>query len=166
MRLYIVRHGIAIDPTDAKSPSDPKRALTPEGVKKTREAMLGLRKLGVEPEAMLTSPYLRAVQTAELAADALKFPADKIERIEALLPGTPPAELFKELAKLRADSAMCFGHAPHLDLVIAHGLRLRNPVTALKKAGAACLELETLAPPDGELVWVVTPRALRLMGEA
>ena len=166
MRLYIVRHGIAIDPTDPKSPADPKRALTSEGVKKTGQAMRGLRALGVEPEAMLTSPYVRAVQTAELAAEALGFAADKIKRTDALLPGTPPADLFRELAKLRADSVMCFGHAPHLDLAIAHGLGLRSPITELKKAGAACLELETLSPARGTLVWVFTSRALRLMGEA
>lgn len=166
MRLYIVRHGIAIDPMDPKSPSDPKRALTPEGVKKTRQAMRGLRAMGLEPDAMLTSPYVRAVQTAELAADALGFAADKIRRTESLLPGTTPAELFRELAKLRADEVMCFGHAPNLDLVIAHGLGLRNPVTALKKAGTACLEMETLSPARGTLLWVFTARALRQMSGA
>lgn len=165
MRLYLVRHGLAIDPADPKAPSDPQRQLTAEGIKKTRLAMRGLRALGAEPDVLLTSPYVRAVQTAELAAEVLGFLPDRIRTCRALLPGTPPAELFREWTKLRADELMCFGHAPQLDLVVAHGLGLRAPLTALKKAGAACLELETLSPPRGLLLWVLTARALRLLGE-
>ena len=166
MLVYLVRHGLAIETADPKCPPDPKRHLTPEGVKKTREAMAGLRALGAEPDVLLTSPYLRAVQSAELAADALNYPIEKIKHSEALLPGTPPAALFKELAKLRADEVMCFGHAPHLDLALAAAMGLRAPITQLKKAGAACVEMETLNPPRGLLIWVFTAKVLRLLGTA
>jgi len=166
MRLHIVRHGIAIATNDPKCPPDAKRALTAEGVKKTQQAMRGLRVLGVEPEVLLTSPYLRALQTAELAADVLKYPVDKIRHSDALLPGTPPANLFKELAKVRADEVMCFGHAPHVDLAIAHALGSRSSITALKKAGAARLEIETLNPARGFLVWLFTAKALRALAQS
>ena len=149
MRLYLVRHGLAVDRLDPKCPNDFKRYLTPEGIKKTRGAMRGLKAMGVQPDAMLTSPYLRAVETAEIAADALGFPADKIHSTESLQPGAAPSELFKELAKLRADEVMCFGHAPHLDEVIAFALGCRAPITALKKAGVACLELESISSQIG-----------------
>jgi len=166
MRLYLVRHGIATNRADPHCPSDPKRPLTPEGIKKTRAAMLGLRALGVQPDEMLTSSYLRAVQTAEIAAEVLGFPATKIRRSDSLVPGTGPSQLVRELERLSPEQVVCFGHAPHLDLVIAHFLGQRTPVTALRKGGAGRLDLETLSPARGELVWLLTAKALRLLGEA
>lgn len=163
MHLYLMRHGIAADKAEPAYPSDPERPLTEEGAQKTREAARGLRALPIEPGAMLTSPYVRAVETAEIVAEALKFGAGKIRRSEALAPGADPAILFEELAELRADEVVCFGHAPHLDEIIAHALGLRSPVTSLKKAGVACLDLGTVSPPKGILAAVYEPKALRLM---
>jgi phosphohistidine phosphatase len=165
MLLYLMRHGIAIDREDPKCPSDPERYLTKKGMAKTRAVAQGLRALGVKPDAMLTSPYVRAVQTAEIAAAALGFARDRIRRNEALIFGHKPAELFRELAKVRGKAVMCFGHAPHLDEVIAFALGSRTPLTSLKKAGVACLEMESLSSPRGVLVWVHTPRSLRILGE-
>ena len=163
MLLYLIRHGIAADKADPAYPSDPERPLTKEGIQKTREAARGLRALSIAPGAMLTSPYVRAVETAEIVAEALKFGVRKIRRTEALVPGANPAGLFEELADLRAEEVLCFGHAPHLDEVIAHALGLRSPVTSLRKAGAACLDLGTVSPPKGILEAVYEPKALRVM---
>ena len=69
MNLYVVRHGIAIPPEDPACPPDPERWLTPKGVERTREMAQGLRALDVRPEVFLTSPYVRAVQTAAVVAD-------------------------------------------------------------------------------------------------
>ncbi|HEV8383609.1 MAG TPA: phosphohistidine phosphatase SixA [Candidatus Acidoferrales bacterium] len=165
MILYLMRHGIAIDREDPKCPPDPERYLTKKGMEKTRAAAQGLRALGIKPDAMLTSPYVRAVQTAEIAAASLGFARDRIRRTETLIFGHKPAELFRELPKARAKEVMCFGHAPHLDEVIAFALGSRTLLTALKKAGVACLELESLSTPKGVLVWVHTPRSLRILGE-
>lgn len=161
MLIVLVRHGIAIDREDPQCPSDPKRFLTEEGIKKTRGAMRGLRALSLKLDVMITSPYLRAAETAEIAADELGFPADKIRRSDSLLPGAAPSELLRELVKLRGEAVMCFGHAPHLDLFIAHCLGGRSPLTSLKKAGAACLEMEKLSTGAGELLWLLTAKALR-----
>lgn len=163
MRIYLVRHGIAVDREDPKCPADPKRYLTPDGIKKTRAAMRGLKQVATKPELMITSPYLRAVETAEIAADEMGFPADKIRQSEALLPGAAPSQLLRELVKLSAEEVMCVGHAPHLDLFIAHCLGGRSAVTELKKAGAACLEMEKLSAGSGILVWLFTSKALRAL---
>jgi phosphohistidine phosphatase len=165
MRLYLMRHGIAIDREDPKCPPDPERYLTKKGIEKTRAAAQGLRALGIKPDAMLTSPFARALQTAEIAAGSLGFARDRIRRTEALIFGHKPAELFRELARVRGKEVMCFGHAPHLDEVIALALGARSPITALKKAGVACLELESLSTPRGVLIWLHTPRGLRILGE-
>src|SRR2546429_2416101 len=120
MQLYIVRHGIAIDREDPKCPPDPERYLSEEGVEKTKAVAKGLASLRVAPGLFVTSPYTRAVQTAEIFADALDYSKQKIRRSELLLPGAEPTLLFRELARdKQASSIFLFGHAPHLDDVIA-----------------------------------------------
>src|SRR6202789_4392447 len=84
MILYLVRHGIAVDRTDPKSPAEAARPLTARGVQKTREAALGFSALGAKPEILITSPYVRAAQTAEIFAEALGFPQQKIRTHDAL----------------------------------------------------------------------------------
>jgi len=165
MMLYLMRHGVAINRQDPNCPPDAERPLTKKGMAKTRAVAVGLRELGILPEAMLTSPLLRAAQTAEITAEVLGFSPARIRRTDALIFGKKPAELFGELAKMRAKEVMCFGHAPHLDEVIAFALGSDSPFTALKKAGVACLELETVSPPHGLLVWIHTPKSLRLLAE-
>ena len=165
MLLYLMRHGIAIDREDPECPPDAERFLTKKGIEKTRAVALGLRVLGIKPDAMLTSPLIRAVQTAEITAAALGFSRERIRKTDALIFGHKPAELFRELAHVRGKEVMCFGHAPHLDEVIAFALGCRAPITALKKAGVGCLELESVAAPRGSLLWLHTPRSLRILGE-
>jgi phosphohistidine phosphatase len=165
MQLYIVRHGIAVDREDPKCPADPERFLTEEGMEKTRQAAKGVAEIGAVPDLMLTSPYLRAVQTAELFAAAFEYPKQKIRQTEFLLPGAEPAQLFRELARDKDLSAVyIFGHAPHLDDVAATAVGSKHHITALKKAGACLVELKRLVPPSGELVWLATPKLLRKAG--
>ncbi|HUI52234.1 MAG TPA: hypothetical protein VLX60_10635, partial [Terriglobales bacterium] len=58
-----------------------------------------------------------------------------------------------------------FGHAPHLDDVLATSIGSRHHISALKKAGVALVELKRLAPPSGELIWLATPKLLRKIGK-
>jgi phosphohistidine phosphatase len=162
MQLYIVRHGIAVDREDPRCPPDPERYLTEEGVEKTKEVAKGVAALGMTADLFLTSPYVRAVQTAEIFASALDYAKQKIRRSELLLPGAEPSFLFRELAKdKQASSVFLFGHAPHLDDVIATALGSKRHVTALKKAGVAMIELKRISPPIGMLVWLATPKLLK-----
>ena len=166
MQLYIVRHGIAIDREDPKCPPDPERYLTEEGVEKTKAVAKGVAALGVEGNLFLTSPYVRAAQTAEIFASALEYPRQRIRRSDLLLPGTEPSLLFRELAhEKQASSVFLFGHAPHLDDLIATALGAKKHLTSLKKAGVALIELKRISPPIGILGWVVTPKLLRRAGK-
>ncbi len=164
MILYLVRHGIAVDRTDPKCPTDPERPLTARGVQKSRSAALGLREMGAKPDAILTSPYVRAAQTAEIFAEALGFPVEKIRVSEFLKPGDNPAETLREAAKLRVKEVACFGHAPHLDRLIAYLVEARTAFTELKKAGAACLE-QASSQGRWELRWMIVPKVLRELGD-
>lgn len=162
MELYLVRHGIAIDREDPKCPAEAERYLTEEGIKKTREAARGVASFVAKPDLLFTSPYVRAAQTAEIFAVALKYPKQKIRKTNLLLPGSEAAAFFRELAKSKdADCVFCFGHAPHLDELISAALGCKHDATALKKAGVACLELRRIAPPTATLVWLATPKLLK-----
>ena len=183
MLLYLVRHGIAVDRVPhgsshggARGAShslhaghdmipDAERPLTLRGRKRSRAAAEGLRVLGVKPDAILTSPLVRAEQTAKLFAQVFDFPADEIRLSDNLKSSTVPADLLRELAKLGAHTAMCFGHEPHLSQVIAYILHARTASTELRRAGVACFELKTLLPPSGMLVALYPAKALRLLGK-
>ena len=166
MQLYIVRHGIAIDREDPKCPPDPERFLTDEGIGKTNEVAKGVAEVATVPDLILSSPYVRAVQTAEIFAGAMEYSKQKIRKTEQLLPGAEPLQLFRELAKDKdISSVFVVGHAPHLDDLIATAIGSKHHLTALKKAGVALVELKRLVPPNGQLVWLATPKLLRKAGK-
>ncbi len=162
MQLYIVRHGIAIDREDPQCPPDPERFLTEEGIEKTKQIAKGVAEISAVPDLMLSSPYVRAYQTAEIFAKALEYPKEKITKSDSLLPSAESLQLFRELSRDKDISVVfVFGHAPHLDDLIATALASKHHITALKKAGVAMLELKRLTPPSGELIWLSTPKILR-----
>ena len=166
MQLFIVRHGIAVDREDPKCPADPDRFLTEEGIEKTLQVGKGVAEVGAIPDLMITSPYLRALQTAEIFAEQLGYPKQKIRKSDFLLPGAEPLQLFRELAKDKDLSVVfVFGHAPHLDDVVATALGVKHHISSLKKAGVALIELRRLVPPSGELIWLATPKLLRKAGK-
>jgi phosphohistidine phosphatase len=165
MQLYIVRHGIAIDREDPKCPPDPERFLTEEGTEKTKQAARGVAEIASVPDLMLSSPYVRALQTAEIFSKALEYDKDKIRKSDFLLPGAEPLQLFRELSRDKDNSVVfVFGHAPHLDDLVAAALTSKHRITSLKKAGVALVELKRLVPPSGELIWLSTPKLLKKVG--
>jgi phosphohistidine phosphatase len=155
--LHVLRHGIAIGRDDPGCPAEEERFLTPRGVRRTREAARGLRVAGVRPDLVFTSPFRRAMQTAEIAAEELRCPAELIVT-EDLLPGADPRRFLAVLAQRSEKSVIAAGHAPHVDLLVAAALGV-PPFTALRKAGVACVETGE-APV---LHWVLEPRQLRAL---
>ncbi|MFN0152310.1 MAG: SixA phosphatase family protein [bacterium] len=163
MRLYVVRHGIAIDRNDPASPADPARALTADGILKTQAAARGFRALGAAPEVFLTSPYTRALETAELFAAAFDVSKSALRKTAALKPCANPRAIFQEIAKLNGKDVACFGHATHLDEMISLALGAKGAATALKKAGIACLEMKSAVPPQATIGWLLTGKMLRAL---
>ncbi len=162
MQLYIVRHGIAIDREDPKCPPEAERYLTEEGIERTKQVAKGIAALGVHADLMVSSPYVRATQTAAIFASALDFPEQKIRHTESLLPGAEAAAFLRELAREKnASSVFCFGHAPHVDGLLAAAAGAHRHITSMKKAGVAFVELKRVSPPNGQLVWLVTPKLFR-----
>jgi phosphohistidine phosphatase len=166
MEIYVVRHGIAIDREDPKCPPDPERYLTEEGIEKTKRVAAAVAALSATPDLLLSSPYVRALQTAEIFAAALDYPKPKIRRTDLLLPGSEPTLFFRELAKDKQTSTLfIFGHAPQLDDIIASALGSKHHIASLKKAGVALLELKRVSPPNGQLLWLAPPKLLRRAGK-
>jgi phosphohistidine phosphatase len=165
MHLYLIRHGIAVDREDPNCPPDTERPLTPKGIKRTHAAALGLRALDVKPNAVLTSPWLRAVQTAEIFCETIGYPPKKIILTDALKGTSAPSDLLRDLQSMKAKVVVCFGHEPHLHLVIGHVLHTSSKITELKKAGLAVLELERVSPPQGRLLALYPPSSLRLLAK-
>jgi phosphohistidine phosphatase len=164
VRLYVMRHGVAEDA--APGGDDAARRLTPGGRAKLRAAAAGLRALGVELDALLTSPLPRAAETAAIVAEALDGPAPR--DLAALAPGVAPAETARALrAFARQARVMVVGHEPGSSGLVAF-LLTGSPdglAVTLKKGGVVALELRALrAPFEATLRWALTPRQLRRLG--
>lgn len=164
MWVHLLRHGIAIDPTDPACPTDPDRFLTDKGKARVRLGARGLRALGIAPELVITSPYVRARQTAEIAREEL---GDSTEITSDLLVPMAEPSLIVELLRARPEqNILCVGHAPNLDLVCAYLVGADDPVTSLKKAGCASIEIRHGRPGagTGALVGLYPASALRRLG--
>ena len=162
-----MRHGIATERSENAPDADQARPLTRQGADRTRKAVLGLAVLKVAPQLIMTSPYARARQTAELVAEGLGVSRRRVAISEALLPDADPRLLFQALRELKEAQVLCTGHAPHLDRALGLALGAsRSFVAQLKKAGAASLELVRFVPPRGRLVWLLEPAALRRLGRS
>ena len=164
MRVYLVRHGIAIDRDDPDCPPESERFLTPKGIQRTRSVARGLRELRVRPTTLLTSPYVRAVQTGEIVCEVLGLDPRELHTTEALKSEARPNRLADELAEIASGDVICFGHAPQLDVFIAHAVRASAVFTGLKKSGVARLEIDGFSPLQASLDWLMTARALRRLG--
>jgi phosphohistidine phosphatase len=164
MELILFRHGIAIDRADPQCPAEAERHLTPKGVRRTRRASRGLRQVGVRCDLVLTSPYRRARQTAELTMEALGLPPENIAESEEILPMAPPQKLLTLLPRLEAGDLLIVGHAPHLDDFLALATGGDTAFTSLGKAGAAKLVFHDPSCRRAELEWLLTPRSLRALG--
>ncbi|MCB9897476.1 MAG: histidine phosphatase family protein [Planctomycetes bacterium] len=167
MKILLLRHGPAVDRDDPTCPPDAERPLTARGVARTRAALTGLARLDVRPRRVATSPSLRALQTAELAVELLGCDVGEIECVQALAPGGDAREVLDWLARRDGrDDLALVGHLPQLDLLLALLVGSPLPVSRLKKAGAAWLDLHAPQPGGARLDFLATPRMLRALGDA
>lgn len=167
MNLYIVRHAIAVDEGTPEYEQDSERPLTDKGRKKMRQIAKGLRKLGVEFDLILSSPYVRARETAEILAEVFKM-KKKIAFSENLIPMADPELLIPEiLEKYSVDNIALVGHEPHLSALV--GALIAGNTTldiTFKKGGVCYLAADDLHHDDhrATLEWLLTPGILVKMG--
>jgi phosphohistidine phosphatase len=166
MNLYLIRHAIAVDEGTLEY-GDRERPLTDKGHKKMRQIARGLRNLNVEFDLILSSPYRRARETAEILADVFHM-KKKICFSNHLLPLTQPELLVGEITEhYSVDAIALVGHEPHLSALVAF-LVANNAVIdfTLKKGGVCCLAADDLHHHDhrATLEWVLTPGILVEIG--
>jgi phosphohistidine phosphatase len=118
------------------------------------------------PEWILTSPLLRAMQTAKIAADVLGVKKTELVVTENLLPQQDPEIFLASLTKYAGANVLAVGHAPHIDEILARAIGIPDgSVTSLKKAGAALVELGPEAKTPGHVHWVLSAGTLRRVGK-
>jgi phosphohistidine phosphatase len=158
MRLYLLRHGTASD----VAPTDAERELTRDGEDEAQVAGLALAKLGVKLTHVLSSPLVRARQTAEIAAAAMKFRGE-VELVDELTNGTSTPALLKALQPYSSeDEILLVGHMPSLSEHLAALIGSKSPQgLPLGKGSVACVEASELRPGHGQLRWLMRQKQLR-----
>ena len=166
MNLYILRHGIAVEPGTPGYEKDADRPLTPEGERKLLHIAEAMEALDLTFDLILSSPYLRARQTAEIIAEALKAPK-KLELSDSLVPGGSTKKLVELLTHLQPapESVLLVGHEPYLSGLISLLASGETTLAVVMKKGGLC-KLSTESLTHGRcaaLEWLLTPKQMALM---
>ncbi|MFN8380749.1 MAG: phosphohistidine phosphatase SixA [Anaerolineales bacterium] len=157
MNLYIIRHAIAVE--ENPSISDSQRALTEKGRKKMRQIAKGLRILGVEFDMILSSPYIRAQETAEVLNDVFKM-KKQLAFSDHLIPTGDPSALVAEIKeKYIVNDLAIVGHQPLLTNFISLLTANGAPVNVELKKGGVC-RLATDDMHTATMQWLLTPGVL------
>jgi len=153
VQIYLLRHGIAENSTP-----DSDRALTPEGRDKLRRVLTRARDADVAPSLILSSPYRRALETAEIAAEVLNY-RGKVVKIRELLPEASPYDTWEQIRKHSDESAILLAsHEPLMSSLAAFLLASPALAVDMKKAALLRVDCDRIGPePKGVLKWMLTP---------
>jgi len=156
MNLYFVRHGLAENRLEWEG-SDEERPLTDKGKKQMKSMARLIQKLGIEADLIVTSPLMRALQTAKIIARKLDY-KDKLVEDVRLAPGFGVDQL-KELLTTHAEknTLMLVGHEPDFSYTI--GALIGGGHVVCAKGGLARVDLTNPQVLEGELVWLIPPKA-------
>lgn len=192
MEVTLLRHGIAIDRNDPRCPVDFERPLTVEGKQRAAVAVRGFKALGLRPDRIITSPYVRCQQTAKLVLQELGLPRRSLVVSDELAPGTDPRAIWTTLGSLQVQSVMLVGHGGTLEPIAGVALGVPTIMPAdqhavspldpndgsiggrvpadvafrslqLKKAGALQLDVRYEPQLEARLIWHLPARVLRLL---
>jgi phosphohistidine phosphatase len=156
VQIYLLRHGIAEDGKPGRP--DSERALTGEGKEKLRRVLKRARAADCAPSLILSSPYRRAVETAEVAAEVLGYRKDVLNT-RALIPESSPHDVWDEVRVHRDELAILLAsHEPLMSALTAYLLRCAGLQVDMKKAALLRVDCERFgAEPHGVLKWMLTP---------
>ncbi len=166
--LFILRHGIAMEP-GTRAYSDSQRPLTPQGISEMKLIARGMKRLGLEFDLVLSSPYARARQTAEITAEEFGL-RNKIKFTEALRSEADPRVLPEELKQKypEKNSVLLVGHQPFLTgLISLFTAGNENSSLELKKGGLCKLSECSFGSRQASAVlkWLMTPKQLMLLAD-
>lgn len=166
MELYLLRHGAAVERGTKGYEADADRPLAAKGRKQIRYAVAALKNMGISFDLILTSPFVRARETATLLAQSLKL-SRCLELADELKPETPPEKVIHRLAGLKSVSkqVLLVGHEPGLgelaSWLLTGTVSERFP---LKKGGMMRLDTPKLkAGQCAVLTWCLTPQQIKML---
>jgi len=163
MLIYILRHAIAA-PRGVKPFPNDDRPLTEEGIEKMLKGSKGINRVIDNLDIILTSPLLRAAETAKIVAKTLHAES-KLQTCSELAPGSSLKNLLIYLEKFRKlNSIMLVGHGPDISYFASSLLGTKSSIIEFKKGSLCCIEVMTIpSRREGKLLWHLTPKQLRLM---
>jgi phosphohistidine phosphatase len=161
MEIYILRHGDA-EPRSAEG-EDSERCLTPKGRRDVERVMRAAYAAKARPALVLTSPYRRALETAQIAVGELNDSPPRLVQTDALVPEGRLESVWKELrSQSGANEILLVGHEPQLSQLVGYLLAVRELRFDMKKGALVRISMDRFgAQPSGELKWVLTPALVR-----
>ena len=162
MEIYILRHGIAVNRGTPGYKKDSDRPLTPEGEEKVHQIAKAMLAMELKFDLILSSPYLRSKQTAQIVAAELD---EEVTLTDLLTPDGNPLELIRELNDEKPQSVLLVGHEPYLSGLISVLVTGESKAAIeLKKGGLCKLSADRVAFGQcATLNWLLTPKQMRLM---
>jgi phosphohistidine phosphatase len=165
MELLIVRHAIAFERDRRRWSDDGARPLSPAGMRRARKAAAGVKGFCQLPDQLLTSPLVRARQTAQILTDIAGWP--QAEEASELAPGEPVPAVLTLLGTYHSKRVAVVGHQPGLGALLTLCLlgSSKDLPIEIKKNAILCVSFEG-SPRAGHatLEWLATPRMLRGLG--
>jgi phosphohistidine phosphatase len=160
MEIYILRHGIAVPRGSRGYKKDSDRPLTKEGEEKTHQIARTMREMGLQFDLILSSPYIRAKDTAKIVAGEL---GQQVTLTESLVPGADARELIAEINDEKPQRVLLVGHEPDLSGLISVLISgSGDALIELKKGGLCKLTSDKLIFARCAILnWLLTPKFLR-----
>lgn len=163
MKVLIVRHAIAFSRDTSQWPDDRIRPLSPEGERRLRKSAQGLSKLVKSVDVVLSSPWKRAWQTAEILHETAGWPAPT--ECPAMEGDRSPRGVTSVLKSHgQADTVVLVGHQPHVEALASYLLTgdAARVIMSFKKAGAVMLDIDAnVRAGTAALIWSLPPKVLR-----
>lgn len=166
MEIFLLRHGLAVERGTPGFEDDVTRPLTPKGKKQLKKVCRAMADMELKFDLLLTSPMLRARETAEIVAAGLEA-EERLKLCDALAADQEPVALIRALPRLKPmpESILLVGHEPFLSrlisLLLTDGPDLEMD---LAKAGLCKLNVEKLrAAKCARLEWLLTPQQMKRM---
>jgi phosphohistidine phosphatase len=166
VNLYLLRHGIAVDPGSPGYENDSERPLIPKGERRLRDAAAAMKKMDLSFDLILSSSFTRAKQTAEIVASELKL-KKQLEFSDDLVPAGSSKALIQKLNGWEPvpENVLLVGHEPSLSRLISLLVSGGTDAAIEMKKGGLC-KMETGELQHGhcaKLAWLLTPAQMELM---
>lgn len=161
IKIIVVRHAVAMDREifSVEGKPDGQRPLTQKGKREFKKFLKKTKHHLKDAEMILTSPYLRASQTAELLRK--EFKSLKFLETSDLKAESNPQKLITSLKKMKSNSVILVGHEPFLSTFVSLLLAgTKRQIIEIKKGGIVVLsvkDLQSLGVGKAVLLWSMNP---------